>query len=115
LLKLALLVLWLTLLGGAIHRRVTRAPWARDKVDPLLTHALWVLAYSCAAYITAAALIFANMYLGGPRWLDSMLLALLLSSAVVIALAASVCGLRAAREQRHLDRDQDGMKRGDRP
>jgi hypothetical protein len=106
LLKITLLVWWLHLIGGAIRRRMPRKGREPAALDAVLTYALWTLAYAWAAFLSLAALVFVNMSLGGPRWLDSLLIILTASSAVVAAIAGSICGLRAAREERGTHNDR---------
>jgi hypothetical protein len=105
LLKVTLLVWWLYLVGGAIRRRMPRKWREPAALDAVLTYALWSLAYACGAFLTLGALVFVNMYLGGPRWLDSLLVNLTLSSCAIIAIAGSICGLRAAHEERGTHND----------
>lgn len=106
LLRIALLVWWLRLIGGAIRRRMPRQWREPADLDAVLTYALWSLAYAWAAFLSLTILVFVNMYLGGPRWLNSLLLILTLGSGVVAAIAGSICGLRAAREERGTRNDR---------
>jgi hypothetical protein len=53
LLRLALLAFWLIVVGGAARRRISRTYSARGTLDPILTWAMWFLAYSSAAWLAA--------------------------------------------------------------
>ena len=110
LLRLALLVFWLTVVGGAIRRRLSRARWTASSIDRVLTRTLWIFAYSCAAFLASAGLVFVNMLMNGPKWLDSVLLLVFLCLGITVAITGSVCGIRAAREQRVIDDQEDATK-----
>ena len=86
----------LSVIGKVIFPTYFRDSWRELR---LVTWPNW----EQSRQLTFAVLVFANMYVGGPPWLDTTLLIVCGVLAGVIAVAASVCGIRASREQRGID------------